>query len=64
MSSIRIGDCLMGIDKIRGYLMAWRTARLCWNCGTKMNKKANFCPKCGVEQVSGTETQINQDENR
>jgi rRNA maturation endonuclease Nob1 len=53
----------MGVDKIRGYLMAWRTARLCWNCGTKMNKKAKICPKCGVEQVSGTETQINQDEN-
>jgi anaerobic ribonucleoside-triphosphate reductase len=46
----------MGYDKIRGFLMAWRTSRLCWNCGTKMDKRTKICPKCGAEQVLGKET--------
>jgi len=46
----------MGYDKIRGYLMAWRTKRLCWNCGTKMDTRAKVCPKCGFKQVSEKET--------
>lgn len=52
-----IKSLLEKIDKIKIEILSLKNKKKCVACQTEMDENAKFCPKCGKEQPTVTETE-------